>query len=378
MNILVCAPEYYPYGSGIANVAFNVVEQCKKQGIKCTICSPTGPDIKLGNVLLIKYLGLIGLLYYWLRVGIFFRDDRYDTVWLHNPNLFIKSNSFKHCLVTIHTTYYGEVKNNVGNTFCLRFYKKITAAIEHYCLTRMNSTILFTGVGEQVCNELENIGIKRNQILTIPNGVDSEHFFPKNKEVLRKKFGIPSDSKVILSVGRLTAQKQPFRLIEVFSLIEQHLDNVILIIAGKGELLESTTNLVKEKGLKNVRFFGYVTNNDLPDLYASADCYILTSKYEGAPLTLLEAMASGLPCIVSDIPNHMIVQDADCGIIVCFDEIQKAAHEIMNYLESEHSDHAKNSRKYIIENLTWNTISERYLKEFSKTIKLNSKNQIVP
>ena len=49
MRVLICATEYYPNGSGIANVAFNVVRELESMGVECTVCSPTGPDIKLGD-----------------------------------------------------------------------------------------------------------------------------------------------------------------------------------------------------------------------------------------------------------------------------------------------------------------------------------------
>lgn len=54
MKLLVCATEYHPYGTGIANVVYNVVERLKELGVECTVCSPTGPDIKLGSLKLIE------------------------------------------------------------------------------------------------------------------------------------------------------------------------------------------------------------------------------------------------------------------------------------------------------------------------------------
>jgi 1,2-diacylglycerol 3-alpha-glucosyltransferase len=130
------------------------------------------------------------------------------------------------------------------------------------------------------------------------------------RTLLRKKLGIPEDDIVLLSVGRLTHQKRPYTLIEVFSYLERELGNVTLCVAGKGELLEGTKSLAEKMGLQKVLFLGYVDDQDLPDLYACADYYIMTSKYEGGmpPLTLAEAMASGLPCIVSDIPNLALCQ----------------------------------------------------------------------
>ena len=92
----------------------------------------------------------------------------------------------------------------------------------------------------------------------------------------------------------------------------------------------------------------------------------MTSKYEGQPLTLLEAMSSGLFCIVSNIPNLRIVEDAKCGSIVDFGDIEKAAEGIIEYFEMDNLGHSKNAREYAVNNLNWKIIAEKYLEEFEK------------
>jgi 1,2-diacylglycerol 3-alpha-glucosyltransferase len=362
MKLLVCTTEYFPHGAGIANVVYNVVKQLKGTGVECTVCSPTGPDIKLGSPALIQKTGIGGLLYYWYQVSRYFKDNNYDAVWLQNPFI-LTGNPFKRCLVTMHSTYYGSSTRGIGS-LPFHLYKSLVAHVERYCLTRMPPNTLFTGVGKPVCEELEKIGIARNRIIYIPNGVDTRQFRPSpDKKLLRKKFGIPEDDIVLLSVGRLTHQKQPHTLIEVFSHLEKELGDVTLCIAGKGELLEETKDPCRENGIAKGSFPGYVDDQDLPDLYACADYYIMTSKYEGGmPLTLAEAMASGLPCIVSDIPNLAIVKDADCGTIVDFTDLSVALNDILDYLKLDHHSHGVNARNFATSSLDWEIIVEDYLR----------------
>lgn len=362
--MIICATEYYPDGSGIANVAYNVVQELEGMGIECTVCSPTGPDIKLGNPDHIKKFGILGMLQYWNLVSRHFRNNNYDVAWLHNP-LFLGQNPFKKYLVTMHITLNGASKSEFGNSLFLQQYKRISSKIESYCLSRFDPSTRYSCVSKTVCNELKTIGIPENRISYIPNGVDALRFHPTdNKGLIRNKFGLSRDDTVLLSVGRLTHQKQPHILIEVFSHIEKELGDVTLCIVGKGDLLEEMKDLVDELGLRKVLFMGYVDDRDLPDLYACSDYYIMASKYEGLPLTLLEAMASGLPCIVSDIPNLGIVKDADCGIILNFRDVGMASDQIFNYISSDHPDHSNNARNYALERLDWHLISEQYLNLF--------------
>ena len=374
MKTLVCSTEYPPYGSGIANVVGNVVEQLRKNGIECTICSPTGPDIYLGSQELINKFGFLGLLYYWYLVSQFFnKKNAYDVVWLHNP-YFVFKNPFPRCLITMHSTYYGLSHHHVGNTFSLRMYYKIVSIIERYCLGKICKTIVVTGVGQPVCEELEKSGIAKEQIVYIPNGVDISKFHPsENKMELRRKLGIPEEGIVILSVGRLTSAKQPHLMLEIFSGLEKKIDTVTLCIAGRGELFESAQKRAKKMGIRDIKFLGHVDNQKkLPELYASCDYYFMISKYEGSPLTLLEAMASGLPCIVSDIPNLRIVRDADCGLIVHLEDFEDTTCQIKDYLQGYHPEHANNARKYAVDTLNWEIITQKYYKFFGNCIKSSS------
>ena len=369
MKLLVCVSEYYPDGAGIANVTYYVVNQLQKMGVSCTVCSPTGPHIKLGSSSMIARYGRLGLLYDWHQVSRYFRqrDKNYDVAWLHNP-LFIKHNPFEKSLITIHVTSYEKAVHRL-HPLHLHLYYKISSIIERHSLTKTGlNSAKFTAVTSHVLEELAQIGVAREGISCIPNGVDTARFKPSdNKSTLRKKFDLPETELILLSLGRLSEAKQPYKLIKVFSLVSKSIQNITLVIAGNGELLESTKRLAREKELRNVRFLGYVNHGrDVPDLYAGSDYYIMTSKWEGQPLTLLEAMASGLPCIVSDIPALRIVEEVKCGIAVDFNSIETAASQIIEYLGSNKTNHSKNAREYVVSNLDWEIIAKRYLEEFEK------------
>lgn len=367
MKLLVCATEYYPYGSGIANVVYNVVEKLKEKGIDCTVCSPTGPDIVLGSP---KPLGIIGLLYYWNKVSTHFKSYNnydFDAVWIHNP-LLVKKSPFNKCLVTMHATNYGQAKSKMY-PFYLHIYKKIASKIEKHCINKMEFKSFFTGVGTNVCDELECMGIIKEKISFIPNGVDTNKFKLLNtKEKVRKQYNIPENNLVLLSVGRLTEQKDPFKLIDTFVYISKYMTNTTLVIAGRGELADEVKKYCDKKGLENILFIGYVDEKDKPELYTCADYFIITSRYEGGepPLTISEAIASGLPCIVSNISNFNVVNKANCGIVVDFKNLQKAGNEVISYLEKDNLEHSINARKYAENNLDWGIITEEYIKEFYK------------
>lgn len=375
LNLLVCTSEYYPYGSGIANVAYNVVEQLKKMGVECTVCSPTGPDIKLGSRFLIQKSGRVGLVYYWHQVRKYLENDKdFDLVWLHQP-LFIRRTFLSQSLITMHITSFGvykQIQKSSNYPLFRKVYKNVAAHIETFCLDRLDlRNMRFSADSLQVYDELNTLGIANENISYIPNGVDTKLFKPvetEEKKKLRDAFGIPKDDLILLSTGNLTIVKNPLKLIEIYSLIEKAHNGTHLVIAGKGALENRVRKLSDEMGMK-VLFLGHVDYKKMHNLYACADIYILTSLYEGLPLTLLEAMSSGLPCIVSDVPSiSSMVINAKAGIAVNFNNDGKVMQKIIDFLNDELPEYGKNAREYAIRNHDWEEIAKSYLNEFQRII----------
>ena len=85
-------------------------------------------------------------------------------------------------------------------------------------------------------------------------------------------------------------------------------------------------------------------------------------------LTVAEAMASGLPCIVSNIPNLRFIEGAKAGIVVDFNNIEKTAERVTEYLKREKSEHSKNAREYAMRYFDWKIIARKYLNEFEKVM----------
>jgi 1,2-diacylglycerol 3-alpha-glucosyltransferase len=378
MKILICASEYPPYTSGAGNVAYNTIKHFEKHGHECIVCSPIGPDIKICDEKIIKRIFnfrplcyLYTVIYFWFKTKKYVERNlkNYDALLLHNINpIFswdIHSVNTK-ILFIFHTTYFGYY-DKLSLHGMYKLYYNFMARLEQKRLAKINKKAIFIGVNQATCDELFSQGIDKIKIKCISNGVDIEKFKPSPlKAKIRRKLGLPQDQILFLSVGRITEQKDLFKMIEVFKNIQKLNSNVLLVIVGGGELLRDLQQYAKNNGIKNVKFEGYVNDEYLPLFYASSDYFIISSKYEGQPLTLLEAIASGLPCIVSKIPNLSVVKVANCGIIVNFDNCEGASNDILQYIMTDlPSIHSKNGRNYAEKNLNWELVAKNYLKNLS-------------
>lgn len=363
MNLLVCATEYYPHGFGIANVAHRVVGHLEAKGVQCTVCSPTGPDIRIGSRRLIRELAVGGLLHYWTGVSRLPGADEYDAIWMHNP-LFPGASPFPHGVATIHSTYL--------NKFCQGMapqrYYRLASAIERRSLARTARGNRFTAVSETVDADLRTIGLDPSRIALIPNGVDTACFSPgEGREELRRDFDIPEDNTVLIFLGRMSEAKQPERLVEVFTHLHRLRPDTTLVMAGGGDRLEATRARARDLGIEEaIRFLGTVDSDETPELYRVADCYVMASRSEGSPLTLLEALSTGLPAIVSPIPPLGFVEDQGIGRIVDFDEPEAAAASMAAYLDCDLRSAGDRARAFVTEHHDWSVIADQYIAEFER------------
>ena len=163
-------------------------------------------------------------------------------------------------------------------------------------------------------------GVSAEKVSVIYNSVDLQRFSPlkdlKARKRLRQKMGLPEDALIVGGVGRLHYQKNYPLFLEAAAEVCARLPQAFFVIAGEGPERGALEELSQKLGVASrVRFLGFV--KEMPELYQSLDLLLLTSHFEGTPLTVLEAMAMGLPVVASQVDGvDEVLEDRQDGIVV--------------------------------------------------------------
>jgi sugar transferase (PEP-CTERM/EpsH1 system associated) len=164
----------------------------------------------------------------------------------------------------------------------------------------------FVCVSREVAELSRDQGIADSKLSTIVNGIDISRF----------RFGAPDPAGAIVTVARLSPEKDLANLIRATALAAERVRDLRVEVAGNGPCAEELQRLASELGVgERIRFLGEI--RDVPALLARARMFVLPSRSEGIPLTVLEAMACGLPVIatrVGGLPE--VVEDALTGVLV--------------------------------------------------------------
>lgn len=144
-------------------------------------------------------------------------------------------------------------------------------------------------------------------------------------------------TKRIVSVGRLTRQKNHKLLIDAFAIVNKKYDDYKLEIYGEGELKEDIEKYISNLGLNDYIFLKGKSNQLEKDLY-DANMFVLSSDYEGMPNALMEAMALGLPCISTDCPiggPKFLINNKESGLLVPVGDSDALANAIIELIEDD-------------------------------------------
>ncbi len=165
---------------------------------------------------------------------------------------------------------------------------------------------------------VEQEGVPPARVTTIHNGIDLEVYRPRTEQraAAREKFGLPANAFVVAGIGRLTFQKNFPLFLEIAAEITRSHASAVFVLAGTGEDDAALRAQAAQLGLgERLRFLGYV--GDMPALWPALDCLLLTSRYEGLPITILEAMACGVPIVASNLDGmREILRDGENALLV--------------------------------------------------------------
>lgn len=182
---------------------------------------------------------------------------------------------------------------------------------------------------------LKDIGPIKDKITVILNGVDTERYQRSvDKAHIRQLLGLSTNAQVIVMVATFKKQKGHRYLIEAAAPLVSQFPDLHILLIGDGDLKEEIITLANQSDLNgHVHFLGF--RSDVPDLLAASDYFVLPSLWEGLPMALVEAMASGMPVIATEVAGtKQVMVSGETGLLVPPGDSEKL-NEAMLYLLCE-------------------------------------------
>ncbi len=191
-------------------------------------------------------------------------------------------------------------------------------------------------VSETVASEIGNWPHIRRKLRVIQNGINIENRLKDvgsaKKQVLRKELGVKEVSKLVGTLGRLIPLKAHDDLIRAAKIVCEKMCDVEFILAGDGPLLSSLKVLAKRHGISDrFHFLGF--RDDAISILQLLDVFVLPSKIEGLPISLLEAMAIGKPVVATEVGGiPSVIRDGFNGLLVQPGDVMSLAQSIVALL----------------------------------------------
>lgn len=203
----------------------------------------------------------------------------------------------------------------------------------------------------------------------IRNGVDVNKFIKRDAidvSELRMMLNLPTSKIIFVYSGALIDRKNQGEAIDAFVRMKNN-ESAVLLLLGDGKDKKRLEHTYSK--YNNIFFRGKVAN--INDYLNASDVYLSTSKSEGLPNGVLEAMACGLPVILSDIPQHMEVLEADptCGYAYKLGNVEMLAKLLDDIMQKDLLEIGERSYKLVIQNFTAEGMSNKYQEVYLRLVK---------
>lgn len=289
-----------------------------------------------------------------------------------------------------HANEYRIVHGHIGSTAAIylsvaKKYGLFTIAHSHNARTQLNlKEIIYAAYAYPVrfiadqcfaCSRAagvsrygQKIGNDSERCIVFHNAIDTRQFRfdPSERNAMRTRLRV-NDRIVIGHVGRFDRQKNHSFLLRIFQNIVLKAPNAVLLLVGDGTLRENIETYISDHGLsENVILTGIQSN--VAPYYQAMDIFVFPSLSEGLPVTLVEAQASGLPCVISDhVPRESIITDGLVTVQNLDDSAGTWAKHILARIGTARTDHSAEVAAHgydISETAKW--LEEFYVRKYEE------------
>ena len=262
----------------------------------------------------------------------------------------------------LHLTTYRNHISDVGE-FKNALVKIIARRIAKWYLKRLD---VIVGCSKAIQKSLiEDLG---RDVQCVQNGVDTDIYKPcsdAQKLELRRIHNIPQESTIVITSGKLSKRKDVGIIIDAIQSINK--SNILFLILGEGPCESELQQ--KAFGCDNIIFLGH--HSDVKDYYQLSDVFVSASHAEGLPNSVLEAMACGLPCVLSDIDSHeeILEYDREAGRLFKTGNGDDLVSKLNEVLSLNLKDMSKHANDLVMSNLSKYQVSAKYYELYKKFAK---------
>lgn len=207
-------------------------------------------------------------------------------------------------------------------------------------------------------------GVNPERIHIVHNGIDILSLTANHPASVRDEILSEGEGPLVVSIGRLVPQKGQSYFVKGAAEVLKTYPRAVFCIAGDGPLKSELLNLIGALGISSqVRLLG--NRQDIPDLLAACDLFVLTSLYEGLPMVLLEAMSAGAPVICTNIPGVTdVITNGETGLLVPSQNVMHLAEAICRVLSDDalRRKISQNGKTLVQESFSLTRMGQQYLK----------------